>query len=163
MLRNEGDQVKVKFIFTSAWTFMVKEDSIAGKHVVSFSVVYNNPVSIYFGSTCQYEKKYQLYMTLTKFSMSDELLPVVEHDNHTDQILKMKDLHSNPRNLQSTLCICVKQLNCFVRLKQWPGQTNILSKIFDRLLNRKMHGETLPQLIPPWVKVHQGWWILLSA
>lgn len=64
MLRNEGDQVKVKFVFTSAWTFMIKEDSIAGKHVVSFSVVYNNPVSIYFGSTCQYEKKYQLlYMT----------------------------------------------------------------------------------------------------
>ena len=31
--------------------------------------------------------------------MSDELLPVVEHDNHTDQILKMKDLHSNPRNI----------------------------------------------------------------
>ena len=50
--------------------------------------------------------------------MSDELLPVVEHDNHTDQILKMKDLHSNPRNIQSTLCIWVQQLNCFVRLKQ---------------------------------------------
>ena len=33
--------------------------------------------------------------------MSDEQpdeQPVVEHDNHTDQILKMKDLHSNPRN-----------------------------------------------------------------
>lgn len=113
MLRNEGDQVKVKFIFTSAWTFMIKEDSIAGKHVVSFSVVYNNPVSIYFGSTCQYEKKYQLYMS---DEQPDEQ-PVVEHDNHTDQILKMKDLHSNPRNLQSTLCICVQQLNCFVRLK----------------------------------------------
>ena len=44
---------------------MIKEDSIAGKHVVSFSVVYNNPVSIYFGSTYtgQYEKKYQLYLT----------------------------------------------------------------------------------------------------
>lgn len=53
MLRNEGDQVKVKLIIsTSTWTFMIKEDSIAGKHVVSFSVVYNNPVSIYFGSTC---------------------------------------------------------------------------------------------------------------
>ena len=51
--------------------------------------------------------------------MSDELLPVVhEHDNHTDQILKINDLHSNQRNLKSILCIHVQQLNCFVRLKQ---------------------------------------------
>ena len=33
--------------------------------------------------------------------MSDELLPVVhEHDNHTDQILKINDLHSNQKKFK---------------------------------------------------------------
>ena len=47
--------------------------------------------------------------------MSDELLPVVEHDNHTDQILKIKDLHGNQRS--QYYAYMSNKLNCFVRNK----------------------------------------------
>ena len=37
---------------TSTWTFVIEQNSIGSKHIVGFSIIYNNPESIHFGCPC---------------------------------------------------------------------------------------------------------------
>lgn len=50
--RHKQLSLDLDWFHTSTRTFMVKQDSIAGKHIVSFSVVHNNPVSIHLCGSC---------------------------------------------------------------------------------------------------------------
>ena len=46
-----SENSQAKNLVTSSWTFMVEQNSIAGKHVVCFPIVYNYPVGIKLGNT----------------------------------------------------------------------------------------------------------------
>lgn len=50
-IEKQGRLVENRLIITSAWTFMVEENTVTGKDIVGLSVVDYNPVTVQLGNT----------------------------------------------------------------------------------------------------------------